>query len=138
MAKMQQSSTMREKTTVSYQNAQSKPGPFDGLVQTAIAALLVLVGVAIYVSVPTWTRPFAPHFIGLWLTQMGFILMLCSYILFEANSIQREKLHCAIGCLAALSAVALVGILAHTMVSGGFEGGLAAQLVEFILKKVCN
>lgn len=123
---------------MNYENVPSQTGPYDGLVRAAIAALFVLVGLAIYVVAPTWTRPFAAHYIGLSLTMSGLALMLASYILFDPNTIQRQKFYRAIGYLTALSAAAWIGLVTHTIFSGEYEGGLAAKLAEFIMKRVSN
>lgn len=104
----------------------------------ALAAVLVLVGVAIFVSSPTWIRPFAPHYIGLSLTMSGFTMMVCAYVLFEPNTARREQCHRVIGSLAASSGIAMAALVANTVSSGEVAGGLAAQFADFLLKRSCD
>lgn len=103
-----------------------------------LAAVHVLSGVAIYVCSPTWTRPFALHYIGVSLTMSGFTMMVCSYVLFEPNTVRREQCHRVIGYLAASSGIAMATLVANTVVSGEVSGGLAAQFADFLLKRFCD
>lgn len=120
------------------ERAQSQSSPYSGLVQVAFAAVFALAGVAIYVCSPTWTRPFAPHYIGFSLTMSGFTLMVYSYVIFEPNTARREQCHRVIGYLAVSSGIAMAALVANTLVSGDIAGGLAAQFADFLLKSLSN